>query len=422
MTVGGILLAGIMIHLDSTQDHDWLRELNWLYSGQASGARALLSTIAGSMITVAGVTFSMTLLSVSHATAQIGPRIISGFMDNKGNQITLGTFIATFAFCLLILRTIHSGVDAKDGIEKILPFVPQLSIIVAMLLALSSIAVLIYFINHVPRTISMTSAVNRVGTDFLEQIHNLFSENIGYKAHIMEAKDVRRLEEFESKALTIDAHEKGYIQYIHSDGLFSIACENDLIVEILKTPGDFICNRIPLMKVYSEDAVDEDVRKGLKETFVWGEQKTQGQDIGFSAQLLVEVAARALSPGVNDPFTAQECINQLQAGLMELANREPPQRYRYDKQANLRILIEPVTFSSLGNTVFSELRHYVKRDPMTAKHLLKAMKVLRSNLNSEEDIEFIRDQAEALYIACKNVLTDERDLCELQTLQEALMG
>jgi uncharacterized membrane protein len=146
----------------------------WASLNQPEGARTLLATVAGSMITVAGVTFSLTILAVSYATSHFGPRLLDNFMRDRGNQITLGTFLATFLYCLLVLRTVRSGSDIfKPGANAAL-FVPHLSVLVAIALTLASVGVLIYFIHHIPESIHISNVLHRISRELSDKIEDLY--------------------------------------------------------------------------------------------------------------------------------------------------------------------------------------------------------------------------------------------------------
>ncbi len=161
MSVVAVALAFVLTGFDSQFGAAWLRDVGWLYANKPEGARVLLSTVASSMITVAGVTFSMTTLAVSFASGNIGPRVLSNFMRDRGNHVTLGTFIATFLYCIFVLRTIRAENEVDNQIYE--PFVPHTAILGALILTAASVAVLIYFIHHVPESIHMSNVVANIG-------------------------------------------------------------------------------------------------------------------------------------------------------------------------------------------------------------------------------------------------------------------
>lgn len=146
-----VALALGTVELDKTFADDWLKRLGLSYSGGAEGASLLLGTVAGSMIAIAGTVFSMTLVALSLASSQLGPRLLRNFMRDTGNQIVLGTFVATFVYCLLVLRTIRRVDEVA--------FVPHLSVSFGILLATVSVGVLLYFIHHISVSIQADQVV-----------------------------------------------------------------------------------------------------------------------------------------------------------------------------------------------------------------------------------------------------------------------
>ncbi|MBB3912672.1 putative membrane protein [Sphingomonas desiccabilis] len=187
MALAAVLLAGGMVWLDSYEGSGWMDRLPWLYASRPSGARQLLSAIGGSMVTVAGTVFSVTIAAVVYASGQYGPRLLSNFMRDRGNQVTLGTFIATFLYCLIVLRTIRSPEETGGA-----GFVPNLAVLIALLLAVCSITVLIFFIHHVPSRIHINSVIEDIGRRLLHEVGRRFPQSIGDAGRTAAARSIRR--------------------------------------------------------------------------------------------------------------------------------------------------------------------------------------------------------------------------------------
>ena len=176
MALAALLLALAMVYIDTHSGTAWMDRLPWLYAARPDGARSLLSSIGGSMIGVAGTTFSVTIAAVVYASGQYGPRLLSNFMSDRGNQVTLGTFIATFLYSMIVLRTIRSPGETEAGAAA---FVPQLALLVAVLLVMCSIAVLIFFIHHVPMRIHINNVIERIGERLIKEIDTRFPVFVG---------------------------------------------------------------------------------------------------------------------------------------------------------------------------------------------------------------------------------------------------
>jgi len=335
-----------------------------------NGGREILSTIASSMMTVAGVTFSMTLLSLSHASIQIGPRILSNFMKDKGNQVTLGVFISTYAYCLIIMGMIKD----TDELAKSL----FISIYMAYILALLSLVVLIYFINHVPNAINMTVAVSRVGSDFIKGTKKTD------KSSIQNELDKKRFFTQTSNLIKtpVRVEGKGYIEKIDYQSILEISIKFDLYIKVKVSTGSFIHEFKSTSEVFSQYDLSEDVIKQISDCFIFGVSRTINQDTLFAAELLTEVAIRALSPGVNDPFTAKECIDQLEAGILNMAIYPDPKSIFKDSTGNTRVYIRTISFEKLVKRVFGQLRPYVAEDMVASRHLLKAFLSINREVSS----------------------------------------
>lgn len=366
-----VALCEVMISIDQEFGIAYLKENGIKFFTEINGSYEILATIATSMITVAGVTFSMTLLSVSHASSQIGPRILSDFMKDRGNQVTLGVFISTFSYCLLVMKNVKMS-NIADSSE----FIPHLSVYVAILLAFLSLSVLVYFINHVSKSINMTLAISKVGDNLLRSIERTyqFSESIDYPA-----------EKF-NQSSEIKGKDKGYLRYIDRERLLKIATECKLHISVEVMAGDFIYSENTLAKVISNsNNLTNDLQSNIRECFVWGAQKTINQDTFFSIDLLIEVIARALSTGVNDPYSAIECLDQITAAMHKLLKSNQPIEVMSDKMNEYFVYFKSITTSELLDRTYRKLIPYVTRDKMVSDHLLNNLISLRLT-SLDEDI------------------------------------
>ncbi len=379
MVLAAFGLSFLMVRLDAAVGPDWLTQFGWLYANQPEGARLLLSTVAGSMITVAGVTFSMTLLTVSHASSQIGPRLLSGFMRDRGNQITLGAFVSTFIYCLLVLRTVRAGSGEHGDLSA---FVPHLAIVTALILALVSVIVLIYFIHHVPQSINMSNVINRVGHEMLHRIANLYPESLGDEV----ADETPPLpQDFQDNGAEICLEgDGGYLRVLDGDGLLKAACEADLILETKISPGEFAYHGTVLVRAYPAGHVTEQVKEDIRSVFSWGSERTPERDVLFLVDQLNEVAGKALSPGVNDPFSALSCMDQFERGIADLSRRSLPSPYRYDETTRLRVIAQPVGYGEFVDRILVPLRQFIAGDALASVYCLRMIKrVARARPNPE---------------------------------------
>jgi uncharacterized membrane protein len=340
MAAGAVVLAFGMVAVDHRVTESVVEEIGWFYTGGADGARAMLSTIASSVITVAGVVFSITIAALTLASSQFGPRLLRNFMRDLGNQLVLGTFVATYLYCLLVLRTVR-GTDGSD-------FVPNLSVTVAVLLASASLGVLIYFIHHIARSMQASQVIAAVSADLHDGIDSLFPAELGRDHGGDERRPVDGLpHDSDTGGQAINAGRDGYLQFIYDDTLMDLAREHDLVVRLLRRPGDYVVRGSALARVWPGGRADAKLCRQLSETMSLGSERTPLQDVQFAVDQLTEVALRAMSPGINDPFTAIACIDRLGSALARLGTRRMPSAYRSDDEGRVRVIAAPVGFEEV---------------------------------------------------------------------------
>jgi uncharacterized membrane protein len=403
MAGGAIAFAYATVALDAAVTDRWLRDSSWAYTGSAEGATAMLGTIASSMITIAGVVFSITLVALSLASSQLGPRLLRNFMGDKPNQVVLGTFVATFLYSLIVLRAIRR---ADEGI-----FVPHLSVALGVLLAIASLGVLVYFIHHVAVSIQADNVVARVGAELAAGIDRLFPEAIGKSSH--GRTDLP--EAFVRDSCPISAAEDGYVQLIDGDALLALAAEEDLIVRVERRPGHFVVKDSPLALVWPSTRVHDRTRAQINAAFVLGTQRTPVQDVEFAVSQLVEIAVRALSPGVNDPFTAVACVDRLGAALSRLTQREMPSPDRLDGENKLRVIAPITTFPDIADAAFDQVRQYARTSAAVTIRLLETIAVVANFARRSEDRAALRRHAEMIARGSLEELPEKEDRHTVET-------
>lgn len=375
MTIASIALAAGTVALDRamTMDEAWF----FLYSGGPEGARLVLSTTAGSMITVAGIAFSTTMVALSFASSELGPRLLRNFMRDRGNQVVLGTFIATFVYCLLVLRTISEEPNA---------FVPHVGVSAGLALALASLGVLIYFIHHAALALQADHVIGIVGRELDRSIEHLYPGGMGDDPAPGRIDEYRRREAglHSGDAVSIALDVSGYVHAVDVEALMKLAVKHDLLVRILCRPGRYVHDGLPVAEVWPATAADDGVREKVRAALMVGGTRTSHQDVEFAIHQLVEVAARALSPGVNDPFTAMTCIDRLTTAMLHLMRCELPTRHRVDGEGRLRVIADRPDFRGLADAAFHQIRQSGANQPAVTIHLLSSLTLLLEQAGNEE--------------------------------------
>jgi uncharacterized membrane protein len=310
----------------------------WLYNGGSTGARTLLGAVASSTIGVAGTVFSITIAALSLAAGQMGPRLLRNFTKDRGNQFTLGAFLGTFSYSLMVLRTVRTEDEGA--------FVPHLSLTFGIVLAFVCVGTLVYFVGHMAGRINVDTVVDLVSDDVGRAIERLTVEEPG---------PGRPTLSFWSDAVPVVDGRRGYLQQLDAAGLASWAVENDTSVRLLVRPGDYIFPGTPIALVTPMiKGADDAIRRAT----ALGRQRGSSADIEFAIRQLVEVAVRALSPGINDPLTAISVVDRLGAALCDLVPCHLPTGVVIEKGRPV-LVVPSVDYDGFVDAMFHMIRQNV---------------------------------------------------------------
>lgn len=382
-------------------------------------ARATLSAMAGAMIAVTGTVFSITIVTLSLTSQQFGPRLLRRFMYDVTTQITLGVFLSTGFYCLLALRAVENRDSAV---------VPHLSILTAMIFTVVSMAMLIVFIHHVAMLIQAPHVVAAVARDLDDAIVRLFPNKLGEPASDEIQPDGGEQESrLGEKCLVLVSKVEGYVQAIDGEGLMRFACDHKIALGLSCRPGDFIAIGTPLADVWTtsdqslEKLDPEELCLRLNETIIVGVRRTPRQDVECAIDELVEVAVRSLSPGINDPFTAINCIDRLGAALGRLSERELPSAYRYDEENALRIITRPVAFGDVLDAAFNQIRQCSRDSVAVTIRMLESFASIAEHVCRVEDRESVRRHAE-MTARASDLFAEEYDRVQVRQRLDAVQS
>lgn len=387
-----------------------------LFSVSPEGARAILSTIAGSMMTVAGVTFSITIVVLNLASTQFGPRLLRNFMQDRSTQFVLGTFVASFIYCLLVLRSTQT-ISTEI-------FVPSFSVTLAVILAFLSVGVLIFFIHHISTSIQADQVIEGVSRELKQNIHRIFPDELEKKSEGL-AKRIsiiqeRKKEHFHQQ--NIIACDNGYLQAIDQEGLLQMAKDNDYLIHLKLRPGQFVVEGSVIVNVSSEEKFDEGLTGAIINAFILGGQRTPEQDAEYSIHQLVEIAIRSLSPGINDPYTAIACIDQLGSALCKLAGRKLPSSSCFDDEGILRLRTKAYTYSGMLNASFDQIRQYGLDSVAVTIRMLEVLTVISIQTCNPDQRKAIHRQANMILRASWQVMLEKEDKGDTQERYEELLS
>lgn len=367
-------LAVLLIELSTLVDDELLTSYPRVFGVTAEGSRSVLATIAGSVVTVAGVTFSILVVAVSQASSQFTPRVLRNFMRDRQSQLALGVLMGVFVYCLVVIRTIRS--EGED------PFVPAIAVLAAFVLAIIAVGWIMYFIHHIASTLEPGSVLENVHRDAVGAVDRLFPQPLGAGAERAEHVDVDRLE-----WRAVPARCVGYVQSVDSDGMLHLAEERSLVLRMERGPGDFVFDGGPLASVASA-IVDDDLIDAINGLYMVESYRTAYQDFEFGVRQMVDMALKALSPGINDPTTAAKCIHYMTAVLARFAQRSTPSPYRCIEGA-LRVIARGPTFESVLDLAFDELRRAADDNPRMLEALLVALEDIAAATGSPERVQAV---------------------------------
>lgn len=392
MSVMAILLSIVTLHLDQHFVEQRPADAWWLYDGSAEGARVVLATIVTAMISVTSVVFSITIVALTLAAGQFGSRVLRSFMRDRGNQITLGTFIATFVYAMLILRTVRGGDDSE--------FVPPLAMSVGILLVFFSVAVLIFFIHHVASSIQADSVVGSISAETAEAIEKLFPAALeeggpdrGFLARGTQGTACLPAR-FDAEASAVRASKGNHLQIVDQKRLVDLAVKNDLVVRLRVRPGDFVVQGGVIAEVWKDGPVEMKLLDEVREIFVFGQSRSLQQDSEFGFLQLVEVAVRALSTGINDPFTAMNCVDRISSLLCRLSGRAFPGAEFRDDSGNLRVVADTSSFRGFVDSGFNQIRQNAGRSTAVLIRLLEGLESIGAQARTCQQREVLQKHAD----------------------------
>jgi uncharacterized membrane protein len=363
------------------------------------------------MIGVAGTVFSITLVVLTLASSHLGSRLVRNFMYDKLNQVVLGTYVSSFVYCLLILSSLKENESFH--------FVPAISVFVALASAIAGIILLIVFIHHVSMIIQSDEVISDISETLSKSIRKLFPEEIGHEVD-KPAPDIDSLRQKYAFKTEARCKRSGYLQSIDGEGLMSIAEENDCVIIQQYRPGDFLVQNMVLCEILCNEECGKEVHEKILDDTIIGRVRAPLHDAEFSIHQMVEVAARALSPGVNDPYTAIACIDNLTSVICYLTGVEFPSPYRYNSQGKLRIIANNHTFSGMLNAAFNQIRQYGENSPSVMIRLMESMKTISIFARNKNQLALIKQHAEMIMRAAEKAFSETHDLEDLKERFECI--
>ena len=387
MSLAAVLLAWAMYWLDSRIANEALADSRFVLSGTVGELRTSLLTMATTTLATAGVVFTLLTLPLSTVAAQYGSRLLRVFLGDRTTQLVLGMFVATFVYCIAAMLSILPVTVQPEG--------PQLTATVGLLLMMATFASLILLVQHISTMLQAPNIAAAAGAELMEvvqaEITNEFSigddralstvEQTGQGAPDTPAGKNTLME---TEGYLARLSNTGYLQYIDPETLLTLAREKDLVIRLLRKPGHFVGRGVAVAQVWPADRVDEQLETQIRQVFQIGNVRTPTQDVEYAVNQLVEMAVRAMSPAINDPFTAMTCLDHIGEGLALFIQQGEKGSHYYDRKGRLRLVLEPVTFDQLLSAAFDMLRHASCDNASVLLHILEVIAVIGQEAQAPE--------------------------------------
>ena len=397
LTIALVLGCGGAVLSWSEESHpsigDWVPRVLFLSHSDPGVAQVILSDIATSTMTVVSIVFAILLMTLTLASMQFSPRIIVSFARDRVTQWTLGIFLGTFLYCMAALPAAHSLPEA---------FSPVVTVIVAILLAIACVGLLLFFIHHISRAISVNHIVDRIATETEAVLDEVMP--LPWKPRHLETSDSAEPTEWETPLL---AEESGYIRFIDLQQLLSVTTAYHLKVKAVRRVGQFVPVGTPLLLLNRSDRVTPEAAAALRAAFDLGPTRTLQQDIEFGVLQIVDIALKAISPAVNDPTTAIGCVDQLSRIVICFVSREMPEPRRYDLQGVARVTIQWIDFERLLDSAFEQIRMYSKSDIAVSLRLLRAFDDIASTSANPEVRKKLFERGQRVVEGCSEHIGSE---------------
>jgi uncharacterized membrane protein len=422
MALGAVLLAWAVYWLDGRIPNDALRNSRFVLAGTPAELRSNLLGIAGTVLATAGVVFTLLTLPLSTVAAQYGSRLLRLFLGDRTTQLVLGMFVATFVYCIAAALSIPSG--------DVQPESPQLTATLGLYLMLATFATLIVLVQHISTMLQAPNIAAAAGAELREVVRREIKDGdtsgneVNGELETRSAPDSQDVPGAlaEVEGYPVRARGTGYIQFIDPEILLTLARERDLVIRLLHKPGHYVGAGAVLALVWPAGRVDERLDKLMRRAFQIGNGRTPTQDVEYAVNQLTEMAVRAMSPAINDPFTAMTCLDHLGDGLTEFVRQGERSANYYDRDGRLRLVLEPVALGELLSAAFDMLRHASCDNARVLLHILEVIDAIGQEAKAPEARRQLLHHVSLIQAEIQAGELIEQDRCAIQVSGQALQA
>ncbi len=383
MSIIAILLSRIFYSLDALIPNEIFENSRIILSGSTNELRPIIANLATTTLATAGVVFSLLTLPLSMVASQYGSRLLRIYRRDRTTQFVLGMFTGTFFYCLNTVLLLPKPGEVYD--------LPQLTVSFALVFFIATFASLIALIHHFSTALQAPNIVAAASSELKSAVLEFSSDWAGEDLGHASGNSIPLAGMNDTQGYKIKAKHTGYIQSIDLGHILALAESAGVVIHLVRKPGQFVNTGDQIAVIWPADRVDLQLSKKLSQSFLMGNQRTPTQDIEYAVDQIAEVAIRAMSPAINDPFTAMNCIDHFSAGLVLFIEKEPPQPAIYDSNGQLRMVYEPIDFNELLNAAFDMLRHASCDNAFVLLRMLDAFEEIgQKTQNVEQRQELVR--------------------------------
>lgn len=377
-----IALAFLLIEIDIRFSKDLAEDWPRLLGAGAEASRGMLSTIANSTTSMMTVAFSMTLVTLALASSQYTSRILRNFMRSQITQIVLGVFAGVFTYCLIVLRSIRGGDEFT--------FIPSLAIVMGFILAVIGVVALVFFIHHIASSIQASSILALIHQETIATIDKLFPEMMGEEAHQPSATQIPN----NLKQAILSPH-SGHLQSLGEEEMVELAKKINSVIKMNYAVGDFVIFGTPLVYISDHIEMTEELTQEFRDLFIIRPFRTIEQDALFGIRQTVDIALKALSPGINDTTTAVNCVEYLTANLSHITQKKIPSIFRYEHN-ELRVIARAPNYEDFLEESFAQIRTCAKGNITVMRSLVRSIQVLSEMTSSPLRRHYLALQAQKI--------------------------
>lgn len=406
IAAGYVALAAALVQVDRAERF----HSQWVFGGGGHAARTVLSVIAGSLITVAGLTFSVTMIVLQLTSSQFSPRVVRNYLGDRIAQLTIGSFVGIFAYCLVVLRSIGETTQGAP--------VPRLTLTVASALALVALAMLIVFIHHITQLVQASELTARLARQTLDSIERLYPSELGRDVRSEDPDELVASWRADGPPGLVFPGGPGYVQAIELEALAAGLPMPRPRVHVLLAPGDFAFCDAALAEIWPAERAEE-LETLVRKCFAVRGERDISQDAHFGVRQLADIALRAISPSVNDPTTAVTCLGYLRSILSRLASRDFPARVRRDREDEEPMVVRCRGFEEHLEAL-AEIGRYGAADARVACALLAALGAVGAAAAAAGASERVHDVVEIAHAVGEQATAEARSSRDRELVEHAL--